>query len=154
MSEIKEEFDILKCEPKTYMTILENLSHYEAHGDTQAINVFRSLKTEMESKCNMNPIIRALNGAYTQNPTKPKPKKFTMRGFDLYEIRENKNGSLSLIPPEPEPEPPKIPDPIPECLIALAHTEKENEERRKKQTRSLDKNESWVNPKWKSSLRG
>lgn len=98
--EEKETFDVSLCKHETYLSILENLSYYTAHGNTRAINVFNSLKTEMEQKCDMVTIRRALNGHLPRTITKPTPRKFTMNGSDIIEIHSD--GTLSLYVPEEE----------------------------------------------------
>lgn len=53
-------------------------------------------------------------------------KRFTMRGFDIYEI--DPEGRLS-IPDPPQPQS-KIPDPEPECLVMLRANEKKRGEKK------------------------
>lgn len=104
-----EDFDVSKCRPETYMSILENIGYYEGLGNKDALNVFRSLKEQMEKKCALHPIIRSLDGAY--NSVKPEEKKCTMIGLERYIITENPNGTKSLSIPEPEPKPKTLKSP-------------------------------------------
>lgn len=119
----QETFEDL-CNIDTFNKIIDNLSYYEAQGDIRAIEVFQNLRKQAIQKCGF--VIRSLDKKlYNGHATKQ--KKITYRGFDKYEIDEN--GKLHV--PDPPPPCPKIPDPIPECLIMLAHNEREAEKRRK-----------------------
>jgi len=95
--EEKETYDITLCKPETYLTIISDLDYYQRQGNTEAVNAFLSLKTQMEQKCDIKAIKRSLNGRLGETYI-PTPKRFTYENFTLFEIDEK--GILRFIPPK------------------------------------------------------
>lgn len=110
LTEIEDDFSNL-CNPNTIARLQDLIGFYSQpqNYDEEVLTRFRSMLREGEKQCGV--IVRSMH----DYPNHKSEKRFTMRGFDVYEI--NENGSLSIPEPISEPKTPNSPTSQEEILF-------------------------------------